>query len=147
MLQARCVATAGRAFAGEVMFGCYEQDEADALRGDPAPVASTPPAEARVAAVLAAPAADPDSVPARARAIADRCKAAGLTRDDLFGIMRENDIDAQRLTECTVEQLGVIAKAIEAHLKFTTPPETPATPPPSSVYPTDDQGRSRYAGD
>lgn len=147
MLQARCVATAGRAFAGEVMFGCYEADEADALRGDAAPVASTPPAEARVAAVLAAPAADPDSVPARARAIADRCKAAGLTRDDLFGIMRENDIDAQRLTECTVEQLGVIAKAIEAHLKLTTPPETPATPPPSSVYPTDDQGRSRYAGD
>jgi hypothetical protein len=147
MLQARCVATAGRAFAGEVMFGCYEADEADALRGDPAPVASTPPAEARVAAVLAAPAVDPDSVPARARAIADRCKAAGLTRDDLFAVMRENDIDAQRLTECTVEQLVIIGKAIEAHLKFTTPPETPATTPPSSVYPTDDQGRSRYAGD
>jgi hypothetical protein len=32
MLRARALTSAGRAFAGEVMFGCYETDEADEIR-------------------------------------------------------------------------------------------------------------------
>ena len=144
MLQARCVATAGRAFAGEVMFGCYEQDEADALRGDPAPVASTPPAEPKPALITATP-ADPEAVEVAnlARRIADRCKAAGVKRDELFALMREQEITKQRLSECTLVELQQIEGAIEAQLARTTPPATPATPPMESVYPLS----SRYTGD
>jgi hypothetical protein len=144
MLQARCVATAGRAFAGEVMFGCYEQDEADALRGDPAPVASTPPAEPKPALITATP-ADPEAVEVAnlARRIADRCKAACVKRDELFALMREQEITKQRLSECTLVELQQIEGAIEAQLAMTTPPATPATPPMDSVYPPS----SRYAGD
>lgn len=145
MLQARCVATAGRAFAGEVMFGCYEQDEMHELARDPqaAPVAQAP-AEPKPPLITATP-ADPEAVEVAnlARRIADRCKAAGVKRDELFALMREQEITKQRLSECTLVELQQIEGAIEAHLAMTTPPATPATPPMDSVYPTS----SRYAGD
>lgn len=145
MLQARCVATAGRAFAGEVMFGCYEQDEMHELAREPqaAPVAQAP-AEPKPALITATP-ADPEAVEVAnlARRIADRCKAAGVKRDELFALMREQEITRQRLSECTLVELQQIEGAIEAHLAMTTPPATPATPPMDSVYPPS----SRYAGD
>jgi hypothetical protein len=53
MLKARCVTSAGRAFAAEVMFGCYETDEAEELRTVDATVTATEPTKAAGVAALA----------------------------------------------------------------------------------------------
>jgi|694.fasta_scaffold50124_3 hypothetical protein len=117
------------------------------LQGAPAPAAAPvaqAPAEPKPALITATP-ADPEAVEVAnlARRIADRCKAAGVKRDELFALMREQEITKQRLSECTLVELQQIEGAIEAHLAMTTPPATPATPPMDSVYPPS----SRYAGD
>ncbi len=153
MLQARCVATAGRAFAGEVMFGCYEADEADALRGD-APAAPQAPVEPQQRlAVAVGVQADPDAakVVAKARELADRCKAAGWNRDQLFAVMADCGVQAQRLSECSLAQLDMIDGALQLALadadataaRETAAPAQPMRHDPAMVYPKE----SRYAGD
>ena len=52
MLRARALTAAGRAFAGEVMFGCYEMDEADELRAGFDPAVAAPTATAKGVAGL-----------------------------------------------------------------------------------------------
>ena len=152
MLQARCVATAGRAFAGEVMFGCYEADEADALRGD-APAAPQAPAEPqqRLAVAVGAP-VDPDAakIVAKARELADRCKAAGWNRDQLFAVMADAGVEAKRLSECSLAQLDMIEGAItlamqdaQATAARDAEPAKPISLKAEHVYPRE----SRYAGD
>jgi hypothetical protein len=42
MLKARCVSSAGRAFAAEVMFGCYTEDEIEEIRTVEATVTTAP---------------------------------------------------------------------------------------------------------
>jgi hypothetical protein len=152
MLQARCVATAGRAFAGEVMFGCYEADEADALRGDvqAAPAAPQAPVEPQQRlAVAVGVQADPDAakVVAKARELAERCKAAGWNRDQLFAVMADCGVQAQRLSECSLAQLDMIDGALQLALADTVATaareESRTLPPADSVYPRE----SRYAGD
>lgn len=155
MLQARCVATAGRAFAGEVMFGCYESDEADAIRGD-APATPAVPVQAaepqqRLAVAVGAPAdADAAKVVAKAKEIADRCKAAGWNRDQLFAVMAECGVEARRLSECSLAQLDLIEGALQRALADAdAAAKRDAEPAPSiklrseDVYPAS----SRYAGD
>ncbi len=125
MLQARCVATAGRAFAGEVMFGCYEIDEADEIAGrrPPQPEQAAPPPPApttaaeRVAAAVGgtieAVTLDP-AVSELAKQVAEGAKALNYTRDTFNALMDRVSVPRQRLTQCSVEQLETLLDALRA---------------------------------
>jgi hypothetical protein len=133
MLQARCVATAGRAFAGEVMFGCYETDEGHELRGDrqPAPAAA-PQAPApqtaaeRVAAAIGgsveAAIIDPE-VAALAKRVGDLAKNLGYSREAFFAFLAQRDLPAQRLTSFTVAQLEAMLEDLAIQAEESSEPE------------------------
>lgn len=125
MLQARCVATAGRAFAGEVMFGCYEQDEMDELAGrrPPQPEQSAPPTPAPTTAAERIAAAVGGTVEAvtiapevaeLAKQVAEGAKALHYTRDSFNSLMDRVSVPRQRLTQCSVEQLETLLDALRA---------------------------------
>ncbi|MFO0448378.1 MAG: hypothetical protein ACK52I_06885 [Pseudomonadota bacterium] len=125
MLQARCVATAGRAFAGEVMFGCYEQDEMDEFAGrrPPQPEQAAPPTPApttaaeRIAAAVGGTVEAVTIAPAvaeLAKQVAEGAKALNYTRDSFNALMDRVSVPRQRLTQCSVEQLETLLDALRA---------------------------------
>jgi len=120
MLSARCVTSLGRAFAAEVMFGCYETSEADEIIRDAELVQAeggTPQAGSvtdRVAAVVgAAVDAEARAIESRARECSDMAKALGYTRDSMFGLMDSLAIPRSRLSEMSRDQLDRIAEALD----------------------------------
>lgn len=125
MLSARCITSAGRALAGEVMFGCYELDEADeiASRRPPQPEQAAPPAPApttaaeRVAAAVGgtveAVTIDP-AVAELAKQVAEGAKSLNYTRDSFNTLMDRVGVPRQRLTQCSVEQLETLLDALRA---------------------------------
>ena len=124
MLSARCVTSLGRAFAGEVMFGCYETDEAEELVSD-AEVASvtTAPVVGTVADRIASAAGgaihdEARAIEARAKECADMAKALGLSRDDVFGIMDELQVPRKRISELSRDQLDQLAERLDAEAKL-----------------------------
>lgn len=137
MLKARCVTSAGRAFAGEVMAGCYELDEAEEIERTISP--SQPPAAtalmvgangkrgaARVQAMLEAseePAAETTvaveepqqpaevSLAEIARDIATRAKARGWTLEDMqFAQESVGIVPPKKLAECNADELRAIGE-------------------------------------
>lgn len=124
MLSARCVTSLGRAFAGEVMFGCYETDEAEEIVSD-AEVASvtTAPVVGTVADRIASAAGgaihdEARAIEARAKECADMAKALGLSRDDVFGIMDELQVPRKRISELSRDQLDQLAERLDAEAKL-----------------------------
>lgn len=120
MLSARCITSAGRALAGEVMFGCYELDEADEIAGRAAPQAPSTPtttAAERVAAAVGgtieAVTIDP-AVAELAKQVAEGAKALSYTRDTFNTLMDRCGVPRQRLTQCSVEQLETLLDALRA---------------------------------
>lgn len=66
MLRARCITSGGRAFASEVMFGCYSEDEAEEIRDTASRVVETKAKAVlaeRLGVPLGEPAKAPDTVP------------------------------------------------------------------------------------
>ena len=133
MLSARCITSAGRALAGEVMFGCYELDEADEIAGrrQPAPVvapqAPAPQTAAeRVAAVIGgsteAVTIDPE-VATLAKRVGDLAKNLGYTREGFFEFLATRDLPAQRLTSFTAAQLTGILDALLVQAQEAEEPE------------------------
>lgn len=133
MLSARCITSAGRALAGEVMFGCYELDEADEIAGrrQPAPVAA-PQAPApqtaaeRVAAAIGgsteAVTIDPE-VATLAKRVGDLAKSLGYTREGFFEFLATRDLPAQRLITFTSAQLTGILDALLVQAQEAEEPE------------------------
>jgi hypothetical protein len=121
MLSARCVTSLGRAFAGEVMFGCYEHDEAEEIIKEATLVEAegeAPKAGSvveRVAAVVGtAVDAEAKAIESRAKECADMAKALGLSRDDVFGLMEELHIPKARISELSRAQLDLLAERLDA---------------------------------
>lgn len=120
MLSARCVTSLGRAFAGEVMFGCYEHDEADEIIKEAnlvqaeGGVPQAGPVQDRVAAVVGASIdAESKAREAKATECANMAKALGLGRDDVFALMDELQIPRGRISELTREQMDVLAERLD----------------------------------
>lgn len=120
MLSARCVTSLGRAFAAEVMFGCYETSEADEIVKEAelvnaegtAPVAGT--VTERVAAVVGnAVDAEAKAIEARARECADMAKALGYTREGMFELLDSLQIPRGRLAELSRDQLDRVAEVLD----------------------------------
>lgn len=119
MLSARAVTSAGRAFAAEVMFGCYETDEADEIvrdaevtRIDGVPAGTV---TERVAAAAGSTISDEaKAIEARAKECADMAKALGLTRDQVFAMMTELGIKPGRMSELPREDLDRLAERLDA---------------------------------
>lgn len=133
MLQARCVATAGRAFAGEVMFGCYETDEGYELRGDrptaqpehpqaPAPQTAVERVAAAVVQATDATTIDPE-VAGLAKRVGDLAKQLGYTREGFFEFLAKRDLPAQRLTSFTVAQLEAMLEDLAIQAEEAAEPE------------------------
>lgn len=112
MLSARCITSAGRALAGEVMFGCYELDEADEIAGrrpqpsEPthAPQTATERVAAAVVQATDATTIDPE-VAALAKRVGDLAKSLNFTREGFYEWLAKRELPAQRLTAFTVAQL------------------------------------------
>lgn len=133
MLSARCITSAGRALAGEVMFGCYELDEADEIAGrrQPAPAAA-PQAPApqtaaeRVAAAIGgsveAVTIDPE-VAGLAKRVGDLAKNLGYSREAFFAFLAQRDLPAQRLTSFTVAQLEAMLEDLAIQAEESAEPE------------------------
>ncbi len=133
MLSARCITSAGRALAGEVMFGCYELDEADEIAGrrQPAPAAA-PQAPApqtaaeRVAAAIGgsveAAIIDPE-VAGLAKRVGDLAKQLGYSREAFFAFLAQRDLPAQRLTSFTVAQLEAMLEDLAIQAEESAEPE------------------------
>ncbi len=133
MLSARCITSAGRALAGEVMFGCYELDEADEIAGrrQPAPAAAPQapaPATAaeRVAAAIGgsveAVTIDPE-VAGLAKRVGDLAKQLGYSREAFFAFLAQRDLPAQRLTSFTVAQLEAMLEDLAIQAEESAEPE------------------------
>lgn len=133
MLSARCITSAGRALAGEVMFGCYELDEADEIAGrrQPAPAAAPQapaPATAaeRVAAAIGgsveAVTIDPE-VAGLAKRVGDLAKNLGYSREAFFAFLAQRDLPAQRLTSFTVAQLEAMLEDLAIQAEESSEPE------------------------
>ncbi len=133
MLSARCITSAGRALAGEVMFGCYELDEADEIAGrrQPAPAAAPQapaPATAaeRVAAAIGgsveAVTIDPE-VAGLAKRVGDLAKNLGYSREAFFAFLAQRDLPAQRLTSFTVAQLEAMLEDLAIQAEESAEPE------------------------
>lgn len=119
MLSARCVTSVGRSFAAEVMFGCYLLDEVeDVQQLDAVEVRAVPaPAGAAAADRLIASLGDPPDesaalVTSLARECAEIAKDAGMTRDNLYELMAEHQIEPGRLSDKTLDQLRTIHAAL-----------------------------------
>jgi hypothetical protein len=133
MLSARCITSAGRALAGEVMFGCYELDEADEIAGrrQPAPAAAPQapaPATAaeRVAAAIGgsveAATIDPE-VATLAKRVGDLAKNLGYSREAFFAFLAQRDLPAQRLTSFSVAQLEAMLEDLAIQAEESSEPE------------------------
>lgn len=125
MLKARCVATAGRSFAAEVMSGCYTPDEAEEIKPTvatvassdlAASVASTATGQAKMAAALAAPVTSPQQseIDATARYCAELAKKLGMGADDLYTICDELGFTRSRLREMPLGNLIQLREKLEA---------------------------------
>jgi hypothetical protein len=127
MLSARAVTSAGRVFAGEIMFGCYENDEADEIMRD-AVVESikthTPDGPATSRAAAAAGSKVDDETIAReskAKECFDMAKALGLGRPDVFDLYKEIGIehtDKTRMGELSMADLEKLAERLDAEAKL-----------------------------
>ncbi|MBL8739170.1 MAG: hypothetical protein JNL12_22275 [Planctomycetes bacterium] len=121
MLSARCVTSLGRAFAGEVMFGCYEHDEADEIlkEADVVAIEGVPQkgtVAERVAAVTgAAIDAEAKAREAKASECANMAKALGLTREQVFALMTEIGAQPGRISELSREHLDALAEKLDEH--------------------------------
>lgn len=122
MLKARCVATAGRSFAAEVMSGCYTPDEAEEMKSATHTVVTSEPAaerpasgQAQLAAALAAPIVSPNQaeIDAEARGCADLAKRIGLSAEDLYGICEEMGFQRSRLREMPIGNLKQLRDKLE----------------------------------
>lgn len=129
MLSARCVTSLGRAFAGEVMYGCYDLDEADEIVREASFTESTPASSAavvdRVAAATGASIdADAKAREARAAECANMAKALGLGRDDVFGLMDRLQIPRGRISELSREHLDLLADSLDQIAREGSGPES-----------------------
>jgi hypothetical protein len=133
MLSARCITSAGRALAGEVMFGCYELDEADEIAGRRQPQQAEQPqapapqtAAERVAAAIGgsvdAVTIDPE-VAGLAKRVGDLAKNLGYTREAFFDFLRQRDLPAQRLTSFSVAQLEAMLEDLAKQAEEASEPE------------------------
>lgn len=121
MLSARCVTSAGRAFAGEVMFGCYEADEADEIIRDAQATVRVESitgtvTERAAAATGTAISEEAAKVDIKARHCADMMKALGFQRADMFALLAELKIEhteKTRLTELPLEALERVSERLD----------------------------------
>lgn len=123
MLSARCITSAGRALAGEVMFGCYELDEADELQGrrppqpeqaaTPAPTTAAERVAAAVGGTVEAVTIDP-AVAELAQQVKDGLRALNYTTASFYEMLDRIGVPRQRVTQCSVEQLEKIMDALRA---------------------------------
>jgi len=133
MLSARCVTSLGRAFAGEVMLGCYEHDEADEIlkEADVVAIEGVPQkgtVAERVAAVTgAAIDAEAKAREAKASECANMAKALGLTREQVFALMTEIGSQPGRISELSREHLDALAEKLEERARAGTPVEPEST--------------------
>ena len=125
MLGARCVTTLGRAFAAEVMFGCYETDEADELIRDAVLTVTTTeqPQLAGTVGQRAAAAAGSTVTDAQAKHEAkvaecvDMVKALGLTPTDVIAIFKELGVEPGRISALPIDSLEKLAERLDAEAK------------------------------
>lgn len=126
MLSARAVTSLGRAFAGEVMFGCYETDEAEEIVQQAQATIRTEESAATSAqrAVVAAGGTVTEenaAIEAKARDCAAMLKALGMQRADLFGILAELKIehtDKTRISELPKDALDQLAERLDAEAEL-----------------------------
>lgn len=144
MLSARAVTSLGRAFAGEVMFGCYETDEADEIvhQADLAVRAAnsaTPLGDLVAApqrAVIAAGGTVTDenvAIEAKAKECADMLKALGMQRADLFALLGELKIEhteKTRISELPKDALDRLAERLDAEAELRRGGGEPKEPQP-----------------
>ena len=123
MLGARAVTSLGRAFAAEVMFGCYETDEADEIMHDAQVSNVTTDAPTGTVAQRAAAAAGSTVTEAQAKHEAkvaecvDMVKALGMTPPDVVGIFKELGIPPCRIATLSIENLESLAARLDADAK------------------------------
>ena len=133
MLSARCITSAGRALAGEVMFGCYELDEADEIAGRrqpaqpeqpqaPAPQTAVERVAAAVVQATDATTIDPE-VATLAKRVGDLAKNLGYTREAFYEFLAKRDLPAQRLTSFTVAQLEAMLEDLAIQAEEAAEPE------------------------
>lgn len=125
MLTARCVTSAGRAFAAEVMYGCYDTDEAEEIiREADATVREPEPqlTAARLAAAQgdAAVDAEQQETERRARVVHAELKKGNKALAD--SLLAEVGAKGKRISELPREQLNALAA------KLGIPFDVPATP-------------------
>ncbi len=124
MLAARAVTSCGRAFAAEVMFGCYETDEAEEIMKDAqarvSEAAAAPPNGTPVERVIAAVGQQVDQESAereqRAKECVDMLRALGMDRPGLFALLKELGIqhtDKTRVAELSREDLEKLAERLD----------------------------------
>lgn len=124
MLSARAVTSAGRAFAAEVMFGCYESDEADEIIRDAdarvtsdAPAQVTGTAAERVNAAVGGQVEQENaSVEQKAKECVDMLRALGLGRAELYALLKELGVehtDKTRVSELSREALDKLAERLD----------------------------------
>lgn len=123
MLSARCVTSAGRAFAGEVMFGCYEVDEVDEIIRE-VRAESITERQANASTVQRVAAASGSAIgehelarEQRAKECADMAKALGLSRDAVFEMMDRLQIPRGRMSEMSAENLEKLAEELDGLAK------------------------------
>lgn len=121
MLTARCVTSAGRAFAAEVMFGCYELDEMDDLQRESAgardPSLPQPQGLAAVVGVGA------DESAALAAAVQADLKTLGYTPAGLGDLCKELQLAGlagKRLGDFPVEALQKLRERLTKEMAFET---------------------------
>jgi hypothetical protein len=126
MLSARAITSLGRAFAGEVMFGCYESDEAEeivreATIGEVTTQPTGTVAQRAIAATGSAVSEENAAIEAKAKECADMLKALGMKREDLFALLVELGIehtDKTRISELPREALDRLAERLDAEAKL-----------------------------
>lgn len=126
MLSARAVTSLGRAFAGEVMFGCYETDEVEEIVQQAQATIRTEESAATSAqrAVVAAGGTVTEenaAIEAKARDCAAMLKALGMQRADLFGILAELKIEhteKTRISELPKDALDQLAERLDAEAEL-----------------------------
>ncbi len=133
MLSARCVTSAGRVFAGEVMFGCYEADEADEIMREAvvSEVRSAPQGETVTQRIAEAAGVEvpPESVASetKAKACADMAKSLGMTRADLSAVLTELGIEHDpkfRIVDLGADAIELLFERLDAEaLKREEKPE------------------------
>lgn len=96
MLTARCVSSAARAFAGDVLAGCYSMDEVREISGGTAPMGGS---EVHVGEVIAPEQTydDPQQAGEKARV---RAIAAGFVAEVLPDLEEREGIAVQEMLEC-----------------------------------------------